>query len=607
MIHKLLLVLFILLMPLSVFADLDSISISMYQMPDADAGSNTNLHFPRYQLMPGSGRDTIVYLGYGNPDPFHISYDGGVTWAFFSGGSAVTDYGGDHQHGFILNDTIYISNRAGYTDSLSMSVLDVKARTMLYDRAYYGLGVDANSAYGTGALVKFNGLLIGVARSFDWNLRYVITDDWFSTQTDGYIVDYTSSIGGSDTRIGMAPMFGGNTLMAYVWLNQGVDTLDIFTFDPSDSSWTRETNPPLTHNNLERYFSVNSFNDTALMVATFELNSDDTLYTSWRGQNSDTWTVVKAVENPNTGAEQSCAALVYVDSIDVLCLFYLYNNGLYMKYWRDNFTWSSEYTIVPPDSNLDHPQMAIPQIVPSTHGPKAYITVTPNSNHVLFVSVKLWETASLSQSWSVTDTGATTLDFENEYGGTSGTVDYIKVIYSTTNDITDGSRDSVQQTSALESPDTLQVTGLEQATKYYWWGIIQDDNGADTVNVDSVTTLQTTHTWTKIDSTSTSFKAQIVFDNYTSPISIFKLIYASNNDITDDGRDSVMKEDNFGSPDTLQATGLTADTKYFWWGVFSDGGFTDTTSVDSVLTLTTPNPLDDIQGPSKIEGFIIVQ
>lgn len=95
----------------------------------------------------------------------------------------------------------------------------------------------------------------------------------------------------------------------------------------------------------------------------------------------------------------------------------------------------------------------------------------------------------LSQTWTVVDTLEDGFTLQDEYSNAVGTVDFIKVVYGTVNDVTDAGRDSTEDASGLGSPDTLVITGLTAETKYYFWGMLQDDNGIDTVDVDSITTL----------------------------------------------------------------------------------------------------------------------
>lgn len=198
---------------------------------------------------------------------------------------------------------------------------------------------------------------------------------------------------------------------------------------------------------------------------------------------------------------------------------------------------------------------------------------------------------ALAYNWSLLNRTDSTFKVQITYSNAVGTVDFVKLLYGTVNDISDAGRDSVSDATGLGSPDTLEVSGLTAETKYYYWGVIQDDDGEHIDAVDSVTTLvypSLVQDWIVIDTGYDSFILEATYQYAVGTIDLVKVIYDTKNDITSIDRDSVSDNTDLGSPDTLSITGLLSSTKYYWWGILQEGRGTDTTDVDSVTTLAEP-------------------
>lgn len=386
----LLLIFLILLLPLQTFADLDSIVVTINRTAIFDA--DVFLIWYRQQVHYANGRDTLIIQANGTTTSIMRSVDGGATWATqasdIAGFGSSPNYGTDHQHGFLLNDTLHKADRAPELDSNTFSRLDANGALTVIATRRVGSGANCNYAQAVLSVVKTGSYIVGGVRGGDCNLRYVVTDDFFATQTDGFIEDYTSILGATNTRGGMRLGHDGQALYT-AWLDYAsVDSIVLYSYDTLSDVWSKIPGG-LGHSKLTRFYTVGLFHDTAYMIAGPDLASQDTLYFAWKGENGS-WTKDTVFTKDVTG--EMMAHLVYVDSIDVLGLFYVANGNLYFRYWRDNYTWSPEYTLIGDDTTLTTiSSMASSFTTPPQHGPVTGIMVKTTSGEAYYVHVKLWD------------------------------------------------------------------------------------------------------------------------------------------------------------------------------------------------------------------------
>lgn len=393
----LLFVLFILITPVTSFADLDSIVVNVYDL-SADFDADGFLYFLRFQAQWQDGKDSIVLVGQGTSTSIQRSADGGVTW-----GTQASDIGtfgpspwsgNDHAHTFILGDTLYAMFRLAGYDSVLFGRMDLNGALTVISRDTVGAGVACNYANNVVmSPVKIGEKIIGGWRGGDCNFRYIVSDDFFATQTSGWIEDYTAILGDADTRGGM--LIGNNGEAIWTgWLDYGsVDSIVIYAYDTATDSWSKYPGG-LANGNLERFYAAMPFDDSAIMLVSADINTKDTLFYSWLNENDSTWTSGTVFERTiSGGVYETLPMLVKDDSTGRLGLFYIYAQNLYYRYWKDDYTWSNEYTIIGGDTTLATvSSVAVPYITPTVNGSVVGVVVKTTTD-AYFVRLQTYETA----------------------------------------------------------------------------------------------------------------------------------------------------------------------------------------------------------------------
>ena len=200
-------------------------------------------------------------------------------------------------------------------------------------------------------------------------------------------------------------------------------------------------------------------------------------------------------------------------------------------------------------------------------------------------------------SLSVTSKDTISIYVKDVYSGETGLVDTTVVYYNTANDI--ATADSTSRKSvSIGDPDSTNVTGLSNNVQYWFWYAIYDDNGWDTSSAMTATTYDTVgQVLTKLDSTSTTFTIEDAYVSNT--IDTFWLIWDINTDTI--GASFASDITVLESPDTLQATSLSAITKYYFWCMINDSQYgRNLSAIDSITTTT-----GDSEGPDPHDAFAI--
>lgn len=377
----------LLLIACSAFADLDSIVVNIYPFPDGDS----YIGFPRRQIAYQDGRDTIAVVGQGS-NALQRSVDGGATWSNAGGIGISGDY---HAHVFILDDTLYITNRyTSFSDSTALSRADGNGALTLIDRINIGHGLDCNYTSATASAVKVGDKIYNTIRGGDCNLRYAVTDDYFVTQTDGYVENYSVILGATNTRQGLLIGNNGLPLMS-AWLDYGsVDSIVFYEVDTATNVWTKYPGG-LAHAELDRFYTTQTFDDSGLMVVTCDIDTKDTLFYSWFNDQDSTWTSGTVFERTASGGSfETMPGLVRIDSIGLMGLFYVYTGNLYFRYWKDNYSWSDEYTLIGGDTTLITVfANAFPNETPVSHGPVTSCIARNSSGDTYFIKLTAYESS----------------------------------------------------------------------------------------------------------------------------------------------------------------------------------------------------------------------
>lgn len=138
-------------------------------------------------------------------------------------------------------------------------------------------------------------------------------------------------------------------------------------------------------------------------------------------------------------------------------------------------------------------------------------------------------------------------------------------------------------------PDTVLATGLSPGT-FYWYQSITGD-----ANVVCTSLVGTVHTAYDIQQNLyviyTGWNTFRVQNDYVANVlDSMKLVWDDDRNIVDPLGVSKVTT-GFTNPDTLTASGLAGDTKYFYWWIIADqkAGL-DTTVIDSIITTASPEP-----------------
>lgn len=179
------------------------------------------------------------------------------------------------------------------------------------------------------------------------------------------------------------------------------------------------------------------------------------------------------------------------------------------------------------------------------------------------------------QTLTIIDTSETFFTVQDIY---TGTVDSLKIFWDTDSDVFDGS--SYLDETSLSTPDTLFATSLIVNTQYYFRVLLFDGAVTDTSSLGNITTHVYDQTITIIDTTNSTFKIQ---DAYTGIADSLVLYYDTDSSVYNGS----TKKDitTLETPDTLTATGLIQNTKYYLRVMLFVAPIVDTSAIDSVTTL----------------------
>lgn len=399
----------ILLLASPAWANVDSIRTTITN--NAAMANDQILHAPRYQTLPLSGRDSVAQLAQSSTNNIQLSADGFVTVATNFDQGAYS--GENHDHGFIRGDTLYRWGRnTSYADSNRFIIYDIKNATTLLDRNI-GMGVTANYTSAVIGGVKFGDLTIVTARGDDWDFRYAITSDNFTTQTSGYIVDRSAATTAAshNTRMGCQVAFTDSTVLFDAWIGTHTagggtqDTIQLWWFNPTDSSWTAETNPPIVGSYLSRFYSVNTMHDSVVVVAAWgsnRLNADSLLIYAYRTTSQTTWTV-DTIFDAAAATASATAGLTVIDSTNRMLLYAEYSGGLDVYSINDNFTVSTATTIIGADTTITNGEFSLAHHTPTSHGSQAYCMVKTSGGSLYMLRSDVYEASAFEGYTAIHD------------------------------------------------------------------------------------------------------------------------------------------------------------------------------------------------------------
>ncbi len=198
---------------------------------------------------------------------------------------------------------------------------------------------------------------------------------------------------------------------------------------------------------------------------------------------------------------------------------------------------------------------------------------------------------------SIIDTTVSSFKLAMDFSGQTGDVDSV-IVYKGAYDPADVLHEKI---TTPTDPDTSEITGLDDGIRQYFRTVMWDGITADT-NVGFIDMWDSLiQTLLIVDTTTTSFIAQI---NYTANnVSKLKLVWDTNNVITSAiGADSTVSPT---LPDTLQATGLSEGTTYYYWDILSDVAYTDTVGPYEVtIKSESPSSVKNLIGDIRHKGAI---
>lgn len=383
------------------FAVVDSVTFSIIT---EDSLNSSGLLATRFQIWPMATANYVAFFAQDNSANILISHDGLATVSDYLDQGAY--FGENHDHGFVRNDSLWRFGRnTSFADSNRLVMYNLATTSTISDRNI-GMGINSNYTSSVMGGVMFGSIMVVTARGGDWDFRYTLTSDNFATQTNGYIQDYTATALSTPTvhgtRMGVQLAFTDSTVLFGAFLgwrytgNGTADTVDLWWFDPSDSTWNRETNPPIVGSSLSRFFSFNTAYDSLIVVATFGsnvLNTDSLLIAAWRTVSQTTWTV-DTLYDAGAASPSATTALTVIDSTGRPCLWAEVSGNLLFFTMGDDFTWSAPDTVIGADTTLTNGELFVAKNTLANHGSKAYVGVRSTTPIAYLIRANVYESSA---------------------------------------------------------------------------------------------------------------------------------------------------------------------------------------------------------------------
>lgn len=478
---------------------------SRFTLISTDGGDR--IHWPRAQSVHSTlnpGKSIIYREDIGGPD-FYTTIDSGQTFdAGYEAAASLTD----HVHLWIdpVTDTLFVHDRDNGADN----------QTFVYKYNAFGNSVTAeissvnvtsdvncNYAQAIGGIGKVPGTdrtIIGL-RGDVCNFYAIYTDNWFGTQTGGYVEDIHTVFTTTSTRGGL--ITHPTTGVSYVGIAghngdlipETPHTVRWYDWNNGTTSWDVVDNPGLSLTSMHRYFTCaidtlgNRYNFA------YEGVNEDLLYgNSYNGVSWGTEVVID--DKTGSSTVQPGPAVTNIWDSNRMVLFYTINGNLYMRTWKevDFSDMSQEYTLIGTGDTTvpDGPVIDVAPYTPAGWGNVAMATVKGSATDIYYVFVDFGAepaapAATLTQTINHQNVTHNSFDVQIVFNDEDPPVTLVELFVSETNPPPLTTPASQQATPT--DPEILSAGSLNPSTVYYYRTRASDQTTTDNVSdVGTVTT-----------------------------------------------------------------------------------------------------------------------
>jgi hypothetical protein len=596
----------------------------------AYSGNARQLGIARQQILATENGGVVVYLcGYGSAKR-HLFYSRNLDegWndtilGYFIPG--ITDYDSHNHFGIDFytadSDLVYMTQSTAAGDSMLVTKILVNEISGTLDTlfhsstsAYVETGYDIYRA----AIQPIIGTdtVIMVTRGHDGtsddqlDVMTFVSADNGSTWSDSMRVTDLSVTSGS-TRIAMANRFKYNgtdpttSLTIFSGLHNALEWWDWRRDSTGANKWYKTTNNPFTAVTQRMYgFAVVSDTIQFVAIPNSSGTTYDTLFWAYKYYDDVTWTTGSRQMNTyawSNGPEYNFCVNSYgrlvlfypkyfyphSDSCDLNCMWFDFSDNTFKN---DTIVSDSSTGRLGGLSGgaSGTVYFSSTYYVPAAHGDVAYVaympTVYATANKDDLVVGRVSFDNGLSHTAIVDDTTVSGFGLNLSFTGQTGNVDSVQIYKGTTSPA--GTAAGVG--TEISTDTTVTITSVNDGITEYWRTVMWDGAFSDTVDGSVAMWDSLSFALSNVDSTISTFKSRN--DYVANTVSSLKMVWDDDNNISGP-LGSVEITTGITDPDTLQATGLIDNAKYYYWWIITDKAYTDTSAVDSCMTLENVNTI----------------